>query len=213
MMPGKLGVDAIIKSPKPPPQDAFSRDQEGSWGWCWVGRFSSGSLTSSRFARYNSCLKLACNLLITQLGSYVQGSFEIGSCQSTGRAKTNLALPIVASCDLYALSTIQKRSWREGNMARKMPYLQKVRVSAIFDVIDKRKKEHNKRKNGGGKGDFALPQWVEPRRPAQLPCVRQLWAEVLPCDRLLTLKWQVRLISRNSSQWIKGWLKLLLIIL
>lgn len=105
-----------------------------------MGRFLSGSLTSSRFARYNSCLSLACNLLITQLGSYVQGSFEIGSCQSIGRAKTNLALPIVASCDLYALSTIQKRSWREGNMVRKMPYLQKVRVSAIFDVIDKRKK-------------------------------------------------------------------------
>lgn len=75
------------------------------------------------------------------------------------------------------------------------------------------KKEHNKRKNRRGKGDFALPQRVEPRRPAQLPCVRQLSAEVLPCGRLLILKWQVRLISRNSSQWNKGWLKFLLIIL
>lgn len=36
MMPGKLGVDAIIKSPKPPPQDAsrgIKKGPEDDVGW------------------------------------------------------------------------------------------------------------------------------------------------------------------------------------
>lgn len=200
MMLGKLGaVDAIIKSLKPPPQDSFSTDQEGPWGWFWVGRFSSGSLTEPICTVRLILNTFACNLLITQLGSNVQNSFEIGSCQSNMPCS-----PIVASCDLHALSTIQKRNWREGNWVRKMPYLQTVRVSAIFGVIDKRQKRKGKRRFRS-----CAVIWTR-RTSASALCATQKLFRVVGSSHSF---WQVRLISRNSSQRNKGWLNFLLIII
>ena len=64
-MPSKLGVDAKMKSPTPPPKRAFSRDRE-------IEKRSEDDIGGSvAICTLGHMLTFACNLLITQLGSHV----------------------------------------------------------------------------------------------------------------------------------------------
>ena len=152
MMPGK-----------PPPQDSFlTGGSRRALRMMLGGAVFKWKLDIEPICTVRPMLNtFACNLLITQLRSYVQGSFEIGSCQSIGRAKTCLALRS-SHCVICidALSTIQKRSWREGNRVRKMPYLQNVFLP--FLVLSTRDKNTTDGRTEGEKEILLLHSELNP---------------------------------------------------